>query len=277
MSASSRKVHTRRSQQKPTRTRGFANQGKHREGHEPLRLRLLEGALGHHARTASLASTEPASRAAIHDEERQRLARDIHDCLGQQVTAIRLSLDALAADASATLPYAARIAKTQQLAEELDRSLDKLTKRLRPPALDRIDFPAALNRLVSDWSEQFGIPAECDVPSAASIQLERSAASHLCRLVQEALHNVVKHAHATCVSVSFVCHDGEYVLLVEDDGRGFNVSDVIASDAPRGFGLNSMRERAALAGGELEIESSPLRGTTIVARVPSWSALRPAN
>ena len=269
----------RLSQENTPHRRGFsgADRREHADGRDAASLRLPQRAPELEARTTPVAFTPPTARAAIQDEERRRLAREIHDCLGHQVTALRLSLDALAAEGAANPQYASYIAKAQQLAQALDRSIDALTQQLRPAALDILDLPAALSRLVGDWSEQTGIPAECYVSGPASNQLDLHAASHLYRLVQEALHNVVKHARATYVNVSYVCRDGDYVLLVEDNGRGFDVSQVMrASQASRGFGLTSMRERAALAGGELEVESSPVHGTTIVVRIPvrSWSAVR---
>ncbi len=127
-------------------------------------------------------------------------------------------------------------------------------------------MPAALETLVNGWSERFGIVAEYKATQTNGLHVSANAAAHLYSLVQEALHNVVKHAQPARVTVSLARHAGRAVLVIEDDGRGFDPGVMRSSAA--GVGLATMRERAALAGGECEIESSPARGTTIVVRVP---------
>jgi signal transduction histidine kinase len=208
-------------------------------------------------------------RAAIQDEERRRIGREIHDSVGQHLTALRLSLDYLCDNASVTPSLSDQIAKARRIAEELDRSLDAMTRQLAPVGLEQFGLAEALHRLVDDWSERFGIPAESRVRDIDSLRLLSGAASHLYRLVQEALHNVVKHARATSVSVTLMSCDGHFVLLIEDDGQGFEVAALTSAATPRrGAGVPNMRERAALAGGTFEIESSPGHGTTIIVRMP---------
>jgi len=205
-------------------------------------------------------------RASIQDEERRRIARDIHDHLGQEVTALRLNLEALRAECEAQPLLYERVTRTEQLARRLDEAIDLLTRSLRPPAIDRFGFPRALEMLVSEWSERFGIAAEYVASTSRAVQVSPTVATHLYWIVQEALHNLVKHARATCVSVSLARQRHRAVLVIADDGQGFQPRTIPCD--PGALGLMSMHERAALAGCELEIESTPGRGTTVYVRLP---------
>ena len=158
-----------------------------------------------------------------------------------------------------------------RLAEELDRSIDFLAWELRPAALDHLGLPAAMARLVGGWSERFHVRADYDTVGIEGFRLRSDVEANLYRLAQEALHNVYKHARATHVSVLLERRDHRIVLMVEDDGRGFAIDDVSLEAVPS-LGLVSMRERAALVGGELTIESTPGFGTTITVRVPTADA-----
>lgn len=203
---------------------------------------------------------------AAQEEERQRIARDIHDQLGQQMTALRMNLELLASRVEQSDAAAPQAARTQRLAEELDRSVDFLTWDLRPAALDHLGLAAALEKLVTGWSERFAIAAEFDASRAGSIRLSRDKEANLYRLAQEALHNVVKHAQATQVSASLQRRGSDLLLVLEDNGCGFAMGS--AQSRGGGLGLVSMQERAALIGGAIDIESEPGRGTTIFVSVP---------
>jgi signal transduction histidine kinase len=205
------------------------------------------------------------------EDERRRIARDIHDQLGQQMTAVRINLEGLLQRTDIDTPYAESFQRTMRLAEELDRSIDYLTWELRPAALDHLGLPAALAHLVDGWSERFHVRADCDTVAINGVRLRPDVEANLYRLTQEALHNVYKHAHATHVSVLLERRDHQIVLVVEDNGCGFAI-DGVSPEAAASLGLVSMRERAALAGGELTIESTPGFGTTITTRVPITDA-----
>jgi signal transduction histidine kinase len=205
------------------------------------------------------------------EDERRRIARDIHDQLGQQMTAVRINLEGLLQRADIDTPYAESFQRTMRLAEELDRSIDYLTWELRPAALDHLGLPEALAHLVDGWSERFHVRADCDTVGINGVRLRSDVEANLYRLTQEALHNVYKHAHATHVSVLLERRDHQIVLVVEDNGCGFAIDDV-SPEVVASLGLVSMRERAALAGGELTIESTPGFGTTITTRVPITDA-----
>jgi signal transduction histidine kinase len=203
------------------------------------------------------------------EDERRRIARDVHDQLGQQVSAVRLNLEALQQRTDIDTPCAESVERTMRLAEELDHSIDFLAWELRPAALDHLGLPAALAHLVGGWSERFHVRADYDPVGIDGVRLRSDVEANLYRLAQEALHNVYKHARATHVSVLLERRDHRIVLVVEDNGRGFAIADV---DAVTSLGLVSMRERAALVGGELTIESTPEFGTTITVRVPITDA-----
>jgi signal transduction histidine kinase len=199
------------------------------------------------------------------EEERRRIARDIHDQLGQQMTALRMRLDALHARTATSADLREAVERSQELAVELDQCIDFLTWELRPSALDHLGLAASLRGLVRSWAERFGIEAEFECSAPEDIRLPPEVEANVYRLVQEALHNIVKHAAARHVSVLLSHRAGQAILVIEDDGRGFHVDEPAAN---RGLGLISMRERATLVGGEIEIDSAPGRGTSIFVKVP---------
>jgi PAS domain S-box-containing protein len=201
------------------------------------------------------------------EDERRRIARDIHDQVGQQMTALRMNLDVLRDRAAADPTLAGQVVRTQRVAEEIDQSIDFLTWQLRPSTLDHLGLAASLRGLVRGWTERFGIAAEFE-SSATDLRLAPDVEANIYRIAQEALHNVVKHAQAGNVSVLLSCPDDHAMLVIEDDGRGFAAADIPDAPGASGFGLISMRQRAALAGGRLEIDSTPGVGTAIFVRVP---------
>ena len=198
----------------------------------------------------------------VQEEERRRIARDLHDQMGQQLTALRLSLELLggqpANDAARGL-----VVQAQDLAEEIDRSVDFLTWELRPASLEQMGLPQALGDLVKMWSERFHVPVECHC-EGPSREISTDIAVHLYRIVQEALHNIHKHAAATRATVALETRARTLLLTVEDNGHGFDPD----ATSGRGLGLVNIRERAALIDAELEIDSEPGQGTTIFVRVP---------
>lgn len=200
------------------------------------------------------------------EEERQRISRDIHDQLGQQMTALRIHLEALGAKADGNGELLELVERTKRLAEELDQSIDSLTWELRPAALDHLGLPAALGDLIHGWSQRFGIETDYEAVGLEDTRFAPEIEANLYRLTQEALHNVCKHAHAARVSVVLARRDHRLVLVVEDDGVGFAQPEDDAKSTS--FGLLNMRERALLAGGKLTIESTPGHGTTLIVRVP---------
>jgi len=199
------------------------------------------------------------------EDERRRIARDIHDHLGQQMTALRLSLDSLAQDAAGD-GLRIRLEQTQALAERLDADVDFLAWELRPAALDDLGLTPAIGNFVREWSRHSGIPGEFHTSGMEGLRLAPEAESALYRIMQEALNNIMKYARPTHVDVLLERRDNQVVLIVEDDGVGFDPQR--EAEGPAGLGLVGMRERATLVGGTLEIESRPGEGAAIFARVP---------
>jgi PAS domain S-box-containing protein len=204
----------------------------------------------------------------VQEEERRRIARDLHDQLGQPMTVLRMELDALESRSADSMSFTAQAARMRGIAEELDRNIDFLTWDLRPAALDHLGLAAALAKLVNGWSERFGIAAEFGASWPERCRLAPEAEANLYRLTQEALHNIAKHAASQHVSVLLERRADQAVLIIEDDGRGFVVDHVSTEPARGGLGLVSMRERATLVGGEFHIESAPGQGTSIYVRIP---------
>jgi PAS domain S-box-containing protein len=204
---------------------------------------------------------------AVQEEERRRIAADLHDQLGQQMTALRLHLQAAQTVDDAGVAQQ-QLAESRRLAEEIDRSIDFLTWDLRPPALDQMGLPPMLEGLVRGWSDRFGVAAEFVSHWNTSSRPNVVVEANLYRLTQEALHNVFKHAAASHVRVLLESRDGIALLLVEDNGRGFDAQDSMQRSSAGGLGLVSMRERANLMGADLTIESTPGVGTSILVQVP---------
>ncbi len=199
--------------------------------------------------------------------ERRRIARDLHDDLGQLLTALRLSLDSLL-DGSATRGEAEeRVNRTKEIAKLVEASVDFIAWELRPAALDQLGLAAAVENFVREWSRHYQIPAEFSAVGPNGSRPKPEVETNLYRIAQEALNNIHKHAGAGHVSVLLERLDGQVVLIVEDDGKGFEPG--MGVDGERGMGLLSMSERAAQVGGALEIESKPGAGTTVYARVPA--------
>ena len=199
------------------------------------------------------------------EDERSRIARDLHDALGQQLTALRLVLERHL-EQHASTAHDAEIAKALDLTAAVGDQLEYLAYQLRPPALDDLGLATALPRFVESWSDHVGIDAEFKLAEFESGMLDAEAETMFYRIAQEALNNVAKHAHAGRVDVILSKRDGHALMIVEDDGVGFEPASI--HNTTRGIGLLTMRERAMLAGGSLDIESQTGRGTSVFVRVP---------
>src|SRR6185436_11479340 len=200
------------------------------------------------------------------EEERQRIARDLHDNVGQQVTALRLLLQLAAMD-DGDEGMRARVIQAQGIVEQLDRQLDFITSELRPASLD-LGLASAIERLVHEWSTTFGVAADVHCAELQQLSVPKDLETQLYRIVQEALNNVYTHAHARHVSVVLERRDAGLILVVEGDGRGFD-REAYQREQGRGLGLLGMKERADLMGARLDIEAAPSKGTTIYVQVPA--------
>ena len=200
----------------------------------------------------------------IQDDERQRIARNLHDDIGQQHTAIRLKLDLLAlqmTEASAS----ELLDEIQEMFARLDRRLHFVATELRPASLD-LGLSTALGQFVREWSKTFRISADFISELPKQTRFSPDVETHLYRIAQEALNNAAKHADARNVSVVLNVRDGDIVLSVGDDGRGFDANR-LGDGSP--LGLVGMRERAQIIGAHFRIQATPGRGTSIVVNVPA--------
>jgi len=197
------------------------------------------------------------------EQERRRLARELHDETGQALTSILLGLRAVE-EARGDEELRTAVTEVRDLVRATLQDVRQLAVELRPKALDDFGLVAALERLTSSFEEQTGISVQFEStlpPGRLSPEVETA----LYRIVQETLTNIVKHARAGGVSILLGRKDGSVSVVVEDDGVGFDP----ARTREEGLGLIGMRERVALLGGRLTIESRPGAGTTFVAEVPN--------
>jgi signal transduction histidine kinase len=193
--------------------------------------------------------------------ERRRLARELHDQTGQELTGILLGLKAVeeALDPEA---LARAIAAVREQVVETLHDVRRLAVELRPKVLDDYGLVAALERLAQTVAEQTGLAFDLEA-QLGDERLPSEIETALYRMVQEALTNVVKHGQAGRVSIILARSQGSVTAVVEDDGRGFETDRIY-----EGLGLDGMRERLALLGGRLKIESRPGAGTTLAGEVP---------
>jgi signal transduction histidine kinase len=204
----------------------------------------------------------------VQEDERGRIARDIHDHLGQRLTALRLKIASVRALCGEDTQLAQRVTRLQEISELLDKEVSFLAWELRPDILDKTNFVHALEQYVVEWSRHSDVFAEFSVVGVQDLTLDRDIENNLYRITQEALNNAAKYARATRINVILEKRKENLILIVEDNGIGFDPAAAAADTKRQGFGLVGMRERASLVGGTLEIESVPGEGTTIFVRVP---------
>jgi two-component system sensor histidine kinase UhpB len=203
------------------------------------------------------------------EEERGRLARDLHDEVNQALTAILLRLEALAHDMPGE--RSEEVAELKRLVNQAMDELLGLARQLRPSALDDHGLVTALEALLKRFAAHTGVEARFHLQGDPDA-LPEDVQTAVYRVTQEALANVGRHAAATVVEVEVQAEaeDGRVSLLVRDDGEGFDPGAVTRAgvDGPGGhLGLTGMAERARLAGGELDVRSAPGGGTTVSLRI----------
>jgi signal transduction histidine kinase len=197
------------------------------------------------------------------EAERSRLARELHDETGSALTAVLLGLAAI--DGAATLPEARQASEAlRKNASSALENVGRLAFALRPPALDEFGLAPALKDLSGRLEERGGPKVELEIELPAGTRLPAKLETAIFRITQEALTNVVKHAEAKTVRITFACRERSVVLAIEDDGRGFSP----ARGPDGGFGLVGMRERVASVNGSLGIESKRGAGTRLAVEIP---------
>lgn len=204
--------------------------------------------------------------ASAQEDERRRIARELHDQLGQHLAALGLGLKVVEDAVPDASPARDELGKLQTLTDLISREVHQLALQLRPAVLDDLGLVAALANYAEEWSEQTGVEADFHAVGADGDRLPPPVETALYRVTQEAMTNVLRHAAARRVSVVLQRSAGQVLVVIEDDGRGFDPESAAAA-GPR-LGLVGMRERLALVGGSLAVESAPGRGTTLIAQVP---------
>jgi two-component system sensor histidine kinase UhpB len=200
------------------------------------------------------------------EEERRRLARDLHDEVNQSLTAILLRLEALAQD---TPPERTdEVAELKRLVNQAMEELLVLARQLRPAALDDHGLVPAIDAQLKRFSARTGVEVRFH-PEGDPATLGDDVQTAVYRTAQEALANIGRHAGATCVEVELDVNGHGAELRVRDDGAGFDPAQVASrgSETGTGLGLKGMAERARLVGGEVEVMSAPGGGTTVTLRI----------
>ncbi len=223
-----------------------------------LRLKLAEK---EQARQYLLASLVEAQ-----EEERRRLARELHDGAGQMLTTLLVRLKMLEQQATSAA-LAQGLASTLDLVAETIEQVRDLSYRLRPAALEAFGLAAALQTLVADTLEEAGIATRCQI-DLGDLLLPQGVEVALYRIAQEATTNVIRHAQAQTVDLALTKVPGGLHLQISDDGRGFHPHQPAAQQGKRHLGLISMSERAAMVDGTLQVVSAPGQGTTIQVYMP---------
>ena len=204
---------------------------------------------------------------AAQEGERDRIARELHDQLGQHVVGLSLGLARLATIAAQDDVATHIIQQLKTIANSLGRDIHTLALELRPSALDHLGLEAALRGYVEDLATRSHLQIDVHCDQLDDLRLDSAVQTGIYRIAQEALTNIVKHAKATTVSVLLEKRAQALQLIVEDNGHGFEINGRGTHKVTK-LGLAGMRERAALLGGVLTIESSPGHGTTVYVRIP---------
>ena len=231
------------------------------ESNKQLRREMQERERAEEAR-------EALRRQLIHaqEEERRRIARELHDQMGQNLTALNMGLKTLADKNHSAID---QVRPLQDLAAQTARDLHRVAMELRPAPLDDLGLIKAVRNLAEGWADRCGIETDLALegyqPAGVSSEIETT----LYRIIQEALNNVAKHSGATRVSIVLRRTSDQVQVIIEDNGRGFDTTRANARTDGRGhLGLVGIEERLAGMNGSLHLESAPNNGTTIVVRIP---------
>ena len=244
------------------------------EAREQAAQELRESEQNYRALAEDLAAANEERRELLHrtvlaqEAERKRIARELHDSLGQYLTALRLGFDAIAPICATDATARRRVSELKDLTAELGRDFSRMAWELRPMALDDLGLRNAITQYLEEWAERSGLRIDLEI-TLGDRRLPAAVETGLFRVLQEAITNVVKHSGADQVGVILEATNGEVRLIVEDNGRGFQRDECTDISLGRAhLGLLGVRERLVLVNGSLEVESAPNGGTTVYACVP---------
>ncbi len=199
------------------------------------------------------------------EQERSRVARELHDDLAQSLTALKMDLTRCSADLrDGETQLRPRLEAMQAMVDETVKATRRISADLRPLMLDDLGLVPAAEWLIQNFTQRTGIPCEFSV-DPPELDLQDPHATAVFRILQESLTNAAKHAQAARVDVSVSADEAEIILRVRDDGRGFDTGQ---PRKPNSFGLAGLRERASLLGGDISVESAAGRGTLVEVRIP---------
>ena len=235
-----------------------------------LAIRTDELATESRQRIIAEAELEQVLRSTLERQEadRSRIARDLHDGLGQNVTTLHFGLDDIWRDADNAHAVRTKAKGLQAVAKGVSHEIGRIAWELRPVALDDLGLQTALQSLVDTVSAHSGLQFDLHI-MLGDRRLSSAKEIALYRVVQEGLGNIVKHAGATRVGISLTVIANEVRLIIEDDGKGFDWDEsAVPSPYGGGSGLLGMRERMSLVGGTLEIEAAAGQGAALFIRVP---------
>ena len=245
------------------------------------RVDELEGVVADNSGTGETANASAASERALHElsskilaaqeQERRRIASDLHDGVAQTLGVVKYSVESRIAQLERDNP-GLDLRQFESVIDQIREAVDdirKISRNLSPSVLDEFGICVAIDMLCRDFeSEVPTININCRA-CVDEIGLPEVVKVAIYRVVQEALNNIQKYASARQVEVAVAAGDDELSLLIRDDGEGFDAAEVLlGSDQQRGMGLVSMKERVEVTGGTFQLESSPGKGTAIAATWP---------
>jgi signal transduction histidine kinase len=240
------------------------------------KLRTAQGALEDRVqeRTAELDTANRSLRELsarllqLQDDERRRIARELHDSVGQMLAALTMNLSAVRADVERLAATAANLTDSEGLVQEMSKEVRTISHLLHPPLLDEAGLASALRWYVEGFSQRSKIKVDLDLPDDFG-RLPRESETAVFRMVQECLTNIHRHSGSSTATIRIRHLDGDVLVEVEDRGKGIppEKRDEMASAGTPGVGIRGMRERLRQLGGTLEIDSNGT-GTVVVARLP---------
>jgi PAS domain S-box-containing protein len=206
----------------------------------------------------------------VQEAERQRLSRELHDLVGQDLSALKMGLDTLFDDQPEAFPaIRQRVTKLSKIAHGTIMAVRDLAYALRPIGLDQLGLAQTALRYCEDFSAKTGVKVDFFAAGIEDLRLDSDIEIALYRLIQEGLNNVKKHADATDATIRLVASFPNIILRIEDNGKGFDAENRLASAInEKRMGLRSMEERVAILGGKMRIESRPMQGTKILIEIP---------
>ncbi|QJB58365.1 PAS domain S-box protein [Pseudodesulfovibrio sp. zrk46] len=212
----------------------------------------------------------------IQEDERQRISRDLHDNIAQDLSSIILNMETLFDHDTEVDPAVAERARAvTDIVQGAVQSVRDIAYGLRPPALDQLGLTLALERHCADVSRRSGVDVDFFTAGMENLTFDFDTEINIYRMIQEALGNVARHAEASKVAVRMVKSHPDLLIRIADNGKGFDVDERLEQVAEeRRMGLRSMEERARLVGGSMEIESRLGTGTRIIFKIPTIGARR---